>query len=114
MVSKANEDLPEPEIPEMTTNWSRGISTVRFFRLWARAPTTTIFSWGMAGRIGAGEGLAAPLTLGLAGGGARLALGAGLQGGRLLDPTVQLGRHAHDIQRAQGGSARTAGGVARG
>src|SRR3990172_1566122 len=161
MVSKASEDLPEPEIPEMTTNWSRGISTVRFLRLWARAPTTTIFSWGMAGlnwincstggaqgiiitdpvrppwsghltelsgpaadpfirsahkwdcrgsprgewfgwrslarRIGAGQGLTAPLALGLAGRGARLAFGAGLQRGGILDSALKLRRHADNI-----------------
>src|SRR5579863_10426612 len=40
MVSKANEDLPEPDSPVKTTNWSRGISTERFLRLWTRAPCT--------------------------------------------------------------------------
>ncbi len=29
-----------PESPVMTTSLSRGISTVMFFRLWTRAPTT--------------------------------------------------------------------------
>src|ERR1700722_16972316 len=40
MVSKAKEDLPDPERPVKTTNWSRGISTERFLRLWTRAPWT--------------------------------------------------------------------------
>src|SRR3989304_2162987 len=40
MVSKASEDLPEPESPVITTNLSRGISTEMFFRLCALAPTT--------------------------------------------------------------------------
>jgi len=39
-VSKAKEDLPDPERPVKTTNWSRGISTERFLRLWTRAPCT--------------------------------------------------------------------------
>src|SRR6266480_1048179 len=38
MVSKAREDLPEPLSPVMTTSLSRGISSVRFFRLCSRAP----------------------------------------------------------------------------
>src|SRR3972149_5114681 len=38
MVSKAREDLPEPESPVMTVSRSRGISTVTFLRLWTRAP----------------------------------------------------------------------------
>src|SRR5665213_1883759 len=42
MVSKANEDLPDPDRPVKTTNWSRGISTERFFRLWTLAPWTRI------------------------------------------------------------------------
>src|ERR1017187_6950133 len=42
MVSKARDDLPEPESPGKTTNWSRGISTERFLRLCTRAPCTRI------------------------------------------------------------------------
>src|SRR6266567_350671 len=38
MVSKASEDLPEPERPVNTTSWSRGISTSMFLRLCSRAP----------------------------------------------------------------------------
>src|ERR1700745_106095 len=38
MVSKASEDLPEPERPVKTTSLSRGISTSMFFRLCSRAP----------------------------------------------------------------------------
>jgi hypothetical protein len=33
MVSKANDDLPEPESPVITTNFSRGIDTSMFLRL---------------------------------------------------------------------------------
>src|SRR5436190_8869011 len=38
MVSKASEDLPEPDSPVNTTSRSRGISTSMFFRLCSRAP----------------------------------------------------------------------------
>ena len=38
MVSKAKDDFPEPEIPVMTTSFSRGISRSIFLRLWTRAP----------------------------------------------------------------------------
>src|SRR5271168_3330459 len=41
MVSKASEDLPEPESPVMTVRLLRGISTLIFFRLCCRAPRTT-------------------------------------------------------------------------
>src|ERR1017187_8731283 len=40
MVSKASEDLPEPESPVITTSLSRGMSTSTFFRLCSRAPRT--------------------------------------------------------------------------
>src|SRR5690349_21551188 len=42
MVSKASEDLPEPERPVITTSRSRGISTSTFLRLCSRAPRTTM------------------------------------------------------------------------
>src|SRR5258708_4851596 len=42
MVSKANDDLPEPERPVNTTRRSRGISTVTSLRLCSRAPLITI------------------------------------------------------------------------
>src|SRR6185437_8358557 len=38
MVSKASEDLPEPDSPVMTTSCSRGRSSETFFRLCSRAP----------------------------------------------------------------------------
>src|SRR3989442_1436341 len=41
MVSKASEDLPDPESPVMTVRAFRGISTVMFLRLCSRAPRTT-------------------------------------------------------------------------
>src|SRR4051812_40598277 len=40
MVSKASEDLPDPDSPVMTTSWSRGMSTSTFLRLCSRAPRT--------------------------------------------------------------------------
>src|SRR4051812_12192427 len=40
MVSKARDDLPEPDRPVMTTSLSRGRSTSIFLRLWTRAPRT--------------------------------------------------------------------------
>src|SRR3990172_2174637 len=42
IVSKAREDLPLPETPEITIILFRGISTLMFFRLWVLAPFTTI------------------------------------------------------------------------
>ena len=44
MVSKAREDLPEPESPVITTSLSRGMVTSMFLRLLARAPLTMILS----------------------------------------------------------------------
>src|SRR5260370_36442404 len=43
MVSKAREDLPDPERPVMTVRVLRGISTLIFLRLCWRAPRTTSF-----------------------------------------------------------------------
>src|ERR1700720_2084366 len=42
MVSKASEDLPEPERPVNTTSLSRGMVRSTFLRLCSRAPRTTI------------------------------------------------------------------------
>src|SRR3990167_6853810 len=42
MVSNASVDLPDPESPVMTTNFSRGILTSMFFKLWVFAPLTVI------------------------------------------------------------------------
>src|SRR5689334_19815315 len=42
MVSKARLDLPDPESPVTTTRLSRGIATETFFRLWTRAPFTSM------------------------------------------------------------------------
>src|SRR6185437_4676454 len=55
MVSKAREDLPEPDRPVNTTSWSRGISTSTFLRLCSRAPRMAITreSFGGVVRIGA-------------------------------------------------------------
>src|SRR5215213_6074098 len=45
MVSKASDDLPEPDSPVMTTIASRGMETVTSLRLCSRAPETTMESW---------------------------------------------------------------------
>src|SRR5438046_9669665 len=42
MVSKASEDLPEPDSPVKTASLSRGISTSMFLRLCSRAPRMVI------------------------------------------------------------------------
>src|SRR3972149_9768528 len=42
MVSKASDDFPDPESPVITTNLSRGISTLIFFKLCTLAPLTII------------------------------------------------------------------------
>src|SRR5437879_6408776 len=55
MVSKASDDLPEPDKPVMTTRLLRGMSTSMFLRLWTRAPRTAIQSWD----IWTGSGLTA-------------------------------------------------------
>src|SRR3990170_2396102 len=44
MVSKASDDLPEPESPVITTSRSRGISRSIFLRLCSRAPLMIIRS----------------------------------------------------------------------
>src|ERR1700716_3875085 len=41
MVSKASDDLPEPERPVITVNEPLGIATVTSLRLCSRAPETT-------------------------------------------------------------------------
>src|ERR1700741_2179614 len=48
MVSKAREDLPEPDRPVITVNRSRGISTLMFLRLCWRAPLTLMRSMAIA------------------------------------------------------------------
>src|SRR6266403_2733465 len=42
MVSKASDDLPEPDSPVKTTSLSRGISRSMFLRLCSRAPRIVI------------------------------------------------------------------------
>src|SRR5256885_5940042 len=44
MMSKASEDLPDPETPVTTVKVLCGISKSMFLRLWTRAPRTTILS----------------------------------------------------------------------
>src|SRR5918994_801668 len=48
MVSKAREDLPEPDSPVITVKRSRGISTLMFLRLSWRAPRTVMRSIAIA------------------------------------------------------------------
>src|ERR1039458_409123 len=48
MVSKASEDLPEPETPVTTVRELWGISKSMFLRLWTRAPRTTMLSMDIA------------------------------------------------------------------
>jgi hypothetical protein len=48
MVSKASEDLPEPDKPVITTSRSRGRATSMPFKLCSRAPRTRI-SWTSGG-----------------------------------------------------------------
>ena len=43
MVSKANEDFPDPDRPVIMTNFSLGIYTERFFKLCSLAPLTMMF-----------------------------------------------------------------------
>ncbi len=43
MVSKAREDLPEPESPVTTISFSRGILMDMFFKLCTRAPCTSMW-----------------------------------------------------------------------
>src|SRR5579862_5970184 len=44
IVSKASEDLPEPETPVTTVSELWGISKSMFLRLWTLAPRTTMVS----------------------------------------------------------------------
>lgn len=45
MVSKASDDLPDPETPEITVSLPCGISQSMPFKLWVRAPRITIASF---------------------------------------------------------------------
>src|SRR5437899_6105 len=47
MVSKASDDLPDPDRPVNTTSLSRGIDSVTFLRLCSRAPRIVIWSVGI-------------------------------------------------------------------
>src|SRR6185312_3159378 len=47
MVSKARDDLPDPDRPVMTMSLSRGRSTSTLARLWVRAPRTRMVSRAM-------------------------------------------------------------------
>src|SRR5690348_15600443 len=50
MVSKASEDLPEPETPVTAVSSLCGISKSMFLRLWTRAPRTKMLSVAMGNR----------------------------------------------------------------
>src|SRR5437899_11206230 len=54
MVSKASDDLPDPDRPVKTISFSRGSSRVTFLRLCSRAPRITSVS-DTARRIAAGS-----------------------------------------------------------
>src|SRR5438270_13431979 len=57
MVSKASEDLPEPDTPVTTVSLSTGMEKETFFRLLTRAPRTMIASWPMSGNTRRGPRL---------------------------------------------------------
>src|ERR1035437_10131581 len=50
MVSKAREDLPDPETPVTTVSWLWEISKSIFFKLWTRAPRTMMLSFDIVTR----------------------------------------------------------------
>ena len=52
MVSKASEDLPDPDSPVMTVRLFLGISTSTLRRLCSRAPRTLIFSMKVPNSVG--------------------------------------------------------------
>src|SRR6478735_11439490 len=54
-VSKANEDLPEPDTPVITTSLFLGMATLRFFRLFTRALLMMMLSRGSRSSIGKWE-----------------------------------------------------------
>src|SRR3546814_7409014 len=57
MVSKASDDLPEPDRPVITISRSRGRSRSMFFRLWVRAPRMRMVSIAIGGGdLGSGGG----------------------------------------------------------
>ena len=64
MVSKASDDLPDPETPVTTVRALCGISKSMFFRLWTRAPRTMMLrlTWapGFFGQALASRNLRAP------------------------------------------------------
>src|SRR5207253_5930002 len=53
MVSKASDDLPDPDTPVTTVKVLWGISKSMFFRLWTRAPRTTMDSVDILGATAA-------------------------------------------------------------
>src|SRR3954452_21069272 len=83
MVSKASEDLPEPDRPAMTTSESRGRATVTSLRLCSRAPVTTMEFWR--------EDIRPPLSLRRRRTAKqnRCSLGAGTADGLVQNPAIQ-------------------------
>src|ERR1700677_4133494 len=82
MVSKASEDLPEPETPETTVSlpWVRSQSM--FFRLWVRAPRIVIRSFNVS---------TSKLAVNLLGRGYDLRLKTGFDAGEHLFRVALLG-----------------------
>src|SRR4051812_50138123 len=82
MVSKASDDLPDPDRPVSTTSLSRGRSRSMFFRLCSRAPRMEM-NFPAAGAAGAGGGRGVVFALverrgrGVSGGGGAPAGGGG-------------------------------------
>jgi hypothetical protein len=50
MVSKASDDLPDPDTPVTTVKLLCGISKSTFFKLWTRAPRTVMLSVDIVGQ----------------------------------------------------------------
>src|SRR5712692_3103450 len=107
MVSKAREDLPEPDRPVNTTSRSRGISRSMFLRLCSRAPRIAItrLSGARAGRclsnrsfIGSAGWLCADILGALHGGNRAVAEGATawniVRTAGLRQPEPSHGQHA--------------------
>src|ERR1700685_2012645 len=85
MVSKASEDLPEPETPETTVSlpWVRSQSM--FFRLWVRAPRMVIRSFNVSTNFSTGK-----LAVNLLGRGGDFCLKTGLDAGEHLSRVALL------------------------
>lgn len=65
MVSKASEDLPEPERPVTTVRVLRGMETEMFLRLCWRAPRTVMWVMAARGLGGVGDAVWGEVAKGL-------------------------------------------------